>query len=76
FTWRAGGPVVGALAGVEHEAHVHPQWLHFFGVASVDAAAEIARARGATLLPAGDRGGRRFVVGDDPQGAAFGLMER
>jgi predicted enzyme related to lactoylglutathione lyase len=76
FAWRAGGVAVGALAGVEHEPHVHPQWLYFFGVASVDAAAATARARGATLLPLGELGGRRFVVGDDPQGAAFGLMER
>lgn len=76
FAWSPGGPAVGALAGVEHEPHVHPHWLYFFGVASVDAAAATARARGATLLPLGELGGRRFVVGDDPQGAAFGLMER
>jgi predicted enzyme related to lactoylglutathione lyase len=31
FAWRAGGVAVGALAGVEHEPHVHPQWLYFFG---------------------------------------------
>jgi predicted enzyme related to lactoylglutathione lyase len=75
FAWRQGAPSVGAVGGVSPE--VHPQWLYFFGVSSLDAAVEAARARGATLLPiVAPPGGRRFVVGDDPQGAAFGLMER
>ena len=77
LSWRAGAPSVGALGGVEQEPGVHPHWLYFFGVPSLDEAVASAVARGASMLPSGTGpDGRRYAVGDDPQGAAFGLMER
>lgn len=77
FAWSAGGPDVGVIQGVEDSPGVHPQWLPLFRVPDVDAAVTAARDLGATLLPlAALPDGRRYAIGDDPQGAAFGLLER
>lgn len=68
----------GASFGVvgETTAGVHPQWLFFFGVPSLDDAVARVRALGGVVLPP-QRGpdGTRYAVCDDPQGAAFGLIE-
>jgi hypothetical protein len=55
---------------------VHPHWLFHFPVADLEAALAAVRARGGralapNLLPSGDR----VVACEDPQGAAFGLLE-
>lgn len=73
---RWGDRVAGAAAGIDTTPGVHPQWLYFFAVDDLVDAIVTARALGATFLPvvAGPDG--RHVVGDDPQGAAFGLIER
>lgn len=77
LAWRVGANTVGAMAGVEETPAVHPQWLYFFGVASLDEAVGTAQAQGASMLPSSSMpDGRRYAIGDDPQGAAFGLMER
>lgn len=74
-SWAAGvgEPPFGSLAALS--AGVHPQWLHFFAVPQLDVAIDAVRGRGGVALDTIDRGGRRFVVCDDPQGAAFGLTD-
>ncbi len=75
FAWRPGAPSVGAVGALEDG--VHPQWLLFFGVASIEAAVAAARYGGGTALPIHRLpDGRRCAVAEDPQGAAFGLVER
>lgn len=75
IAWKAGATSIGALGGIEGTS-VHPQWLFFFTVASL--AETIARAQGlgASMLARQTMNGRHFAIGDDPQGAAFGLIER
>ncbi len=69
--------VAGTAAGIDATPGVHPQWLYFFGVDALAESVVMARGLGATCLPiATDPKGSRYVVGDDPQGAAFGLIER
>ncbi|MBL8784727.1 MAG: hypothetical protein JNJ59_07515 [Deltaproteobacteria bacterium] len=71
----AGEPSFGVVG--ETTAGVHPQWLFFFGVPSLDAAVEQVRALGGRVLePSVTPEGTRYAVCDDPQGAAFGLIER
>lgn len=56
-------------------AGVHPQWLFFFGVASIEVATERVRALGGVVVDEADSPeGVRYVVCEDPQGAAFGLV--
>jgi predicted enzyme related to lactoylglutathione lyase len=75
FSWQAGEPSAGAFAEVREG--VHPQWLFFFQVASVDAAVAKVRELGGLALPSSSLpDGARFAVCDDAQGAAFGLLER
>ena len=76
FAWSTEEPNAGAIGDVAGRPGVHAHWLFFFGVVDLDRALEAAQSRGAkpigpTLLPSGVR----VAVCDDPQGAAFGLME-
>jgi predicted enzyme related to lactoylglutathione lyase len=75
FAWRANEASVGSIADLR--PGVHPHWLFFFGVPSVDAALEQVRTRGGIVvdsraLPSG----ARIAVCDDAQGAAFGLFQK
>jgi uncharacterized protein len=77
FAWHTGGPSVGAIADIESRPGVHPHWLFFFEVDELEPAISTTRAAGGLalepiVLPSGDR----VCVCDDPQGAAFGLLER
>jgi predicted enzyme related to lactoylglutathione lyase len=77
FAWSEGEKSVGVIADVGGRTGVHPHWLFFFEVASLDDAIATARSLGGKPLePAKMPDGRRFCVLDDPQGAAFGLVER
>jgi predicted enzyme related to lactoylglutathione lyase len=74
FSWRTGEASAGVVG--ELSAGVHAQWLYFFAVASLDDAVASVRARsGLALAPATLPDGSRLAVCDDPQGAAFGLMQ-
>ena len=76
FAWATDTPEVGAVGQVDEVSGVHPQWLFAFAVDDLDAAIATVRATGGlaldpVVLPSGDR-----VVGcDDPQGAAFALLQ-
>jgi uncharacterized protein len=76
FAWRLAEPSVGAMADLAGRPGVHPQWLFHFRVASLDTALAIVLARGARPIgPFMFPDGRRVAVCDDPQGAAFALVE-
>jgi predicted enzyme related to lactoylglutathione lyase len=77
FAWQAGGDSVGALADIAGRPGVHPHWLFFFAVDSLDSAMKTSRASGGVVLaPISLPNGQRVCVCDDPQGAAFGLWQR
>ena len=65
----------GAMADISGRPGVHPHWLFFFDVASVDEAVALSRRAGGTatdpiVLPAG----ARIAICEDPQRAAFGVI--
>lgn len=77
FAWQSGGPNVGAIGDIAHRPGVHPHWLFFFEVDSLDLAMADTRAAGGLVAEAGVLpSGARFCVCDDPEGAAFALRER
>jgi predicted enzyme related to lactoylglutathione lyase len=76
FRWHAAGKDVGGMANTARLEGVHPHWLFFFPVANLErtlaeATARGGRARAPVVLPNGDR----LVACEDPQGAAFGLVQ-
>ena len=77
FAWHAGGPSVGAFADIAARPGVHAHWLFFFEVDALAPAIAVTRVAGGIVLdpivtPTGDH----VCVCDDPQGGAFGLLER
>jgi predicted enzyme related to lactoylglutathione lyase len=77
FTWQAGQPAVGAMGDIAQRPQVHPHWLFHFRVPSLDPALAAARTRGATVLgPFALPNADRVAICDDPQGAAFALLEK
>ena len=76
FAFGAGEPAVGVFSDVESRPEVHTQWLFYFGVRSLDVAIERVQAHGGLVLgPIELPNGARVAACDDPQGAAFGLIE-
>ena len=77
FSWQAGGANAGAIGDIAGRAGVHPQWLFFFEVASLDDTIAFVRASsGLAFDPITLPTGERISVCEDPQGAAFALRER
>jgi predicted enzyme related to lactoylglutathione lyase len=77
FAWHPGGETVGAIGDIAGRPGVHPQWLFFFEVDSLEPAIVATRAAGGFVLaPLLLPSGVRICVCDDPQGAAFALRER
>jgi predicted enzyme related to lactoylglutathione lyase len=75
FSWSGGA--VGSVASTARWQGVHPHWLFYFPVDDVAATAERVRSGGGTaLVPGALADGRRIAVCEDPQGAAFGVIER
>lgn len=78
FWWDTLQPrSAGAMADVAGRMGVHPHWLFFFDVESLDPAVELTRQAGGTAIdgvvtPTGER----VAICEDPQRAAFGLVER
>lgn len=66
----------GAMSDIGDRPGVHPHWLFLFRVTSLDAAIERTRAAGGTAMdPIAGASGARMAICEDPQRAAFGLME-
>lgn len=77
FSWSPDGAIVGGVGNTARRAGVHAHWMFCFPVAELDAAAERVRTLGGTAMaPVALPDGRRVVGCEDPQGAAFGLVER
>jgi predicted enzyme related to lactoylglutathione lyase len=77
FAWEAGGEAVGSMSDIAQRPSVHPHWLFHFRVMALGPALGVVSGAGGVhleplLLPNGDR----MAVCDDPQGAAFALLER
>ena len=72
---RPHGMIGGMMNKPPEMANVPPNWLIYFRVPDVDAAAERIKANGGKILsgPTEVTGGDRVVSATDPQGAAFGL---
>jgi len=76
FAWNAGGPSVGAVIDITGKPERHPHWLFFFGVGALEPAMDVTRAAGGIVIgPIALPSGERICMCDDPQGAAFGLLE-
>jgi len=75
---RPHGMIGGMMNKPKSMANVPPNWLIYFRVPDVDAAAERIKAKGGKILngPMEVPGGDRVVSATDPQGAAFGLHAR
>jgi len=76
FAWEASGGKVGTVANTARLPGVHPHWLYYFRVPDLDATLALVREKGGkTLEPVALPNGDRLAACDDPQGAAFGLIE-
>ncbi len=76
FAWTDGGAPVGSVANTARWPGVHTHWLFHFPVADIDATLSRVRSLGGKAhdpfrFPNGDRA----TACDDPQGAAFGLIQ-
>jgi predicted enzyme related to lactoylglutathione lyase len=77
FAWRAGEKSAGLIADITGMPGRHPHWLFFFSVDALEPAMDATRGAGGLVLdPIVLPSGERVCACDDPQGAAFGLMER
>ena len=76
FAWDDSGKSVGGMANTARAPEVHAHWLYCFPVADLDGAlAKVSAKGGRALTPAVLPNGDRIAPCDDPQGAAFGLLQ-
>ena len=75
---RPHGMIGGIMNKPPQMANVPPNWLIYFRVPDVDAAAERIKAKGGKILsgPMEVPGGDRVLSATDPQGATFGLHSK
>jgi predicted enzyme related to lactoylglutathione lyase len=67
---------VGLFSDLEGRPSVHAHWLFFFAVRSLDEAVQRVEKHGGTAIgPLALPNGVRVAACDDPQGAAFGLVQ-
>jgi predicted enzyme related to lactoylglutathione lyase len=76
FAWDASGEIVGSMANTARWAGVHTHWLFYFPVTDINASLAKVRARGGkALAPVQLPNGDWLAPCDDPQGAAFGVLQ-
>ena len=75
FAFGPGEPAAGAISDVESRPGVHTHWLFFFAVPSLDDAVARVSTYGGVPIVVELPSGVRVAVCDDPQGAAFGMIE-
>ena len=76
FAFARGELSAGLVSDVAGRPEVHTHWLFFFSVPSLNRAVDAVRAHeGTIVIPVTLPNGVSLAVGDDPQGAAFGLIE-
>jgi predicted enzyme related to lactoylglutathione lyase len=77
FAWHGSGPSVGVITDITGMPGRHPHWLFSFRVDALEPAIAATRSAGGLVLdPIVLPSGERVCVCDDPQGAAFALLER
>jgi uncharacterized protein len=70
-------PSDGCVTSGARSRGVHPQWLHFFGTTDIERAMARVRDLGGIALPTvRTPSGAVVAPCDDPQGAAFALLQR
>jgi predicted enzyme related to lactoylglutathione lyase len=74
FAWSGGAE--GSVANTARWRGVHAHWLFYFPVADVEMSSSRVRALGGMAMAPMTLGGRRVAACEDPQGAAFGLIDR
>ncbi|MES1171762.1 MAG: VOC family protein [Bacteroidota bacterium] len=76
FAWDETARGVGSVANTARRPEIHPQWQFFFPVVDLESALAQVRARGGlALAPVRTFTGDLAAACDDPQGAAFGLLQ-
>lgn len=76
FAWSKDGDPIGSMANTARWPGVHAHWLFYLPVDDVEASAARVRALGGQAKePIELRGGRWLSPCEDPQGAAFGLIQ-
>ncbi|MEZ4701141.1 MAG: hypothetical protein R2834_12465 [Rhodothermales bacterium] len=77
FSYGGDGAPVGRFTDAARLPQVHHQWQYFFPTGDIDTAVALVKAGGGIALPIVNLlDGTRVVACDDPQGAAFGLVQR
>jgi predicted enzyme related to lactoylglutathione lyase len=77
FAFGPGESTSGMFSDVKDRPRVHTHWLFFFAVPSLEIAVERVQTNGGIAIgPMDLPNGLRVAACDDPQGAAFGLIER
>lgn len=76
FSWDGGFDVAGSVSDLATKPGVHAQWLFFFPTANLDDAVQRVRDGGGVALPITvTPQGHRVAPCEDPQGAAFALLQ-
>ncbi|XXF77793.1 VOC family protein [Myxococcaceae bacterium GXIMD 01537] len=77
YTWKQDGTSVGGMSSAARLPGIHPHWLFYFDVGSIDEALADVRALGGRVLngPQPVSNGARVAQCEDPQGGAFALRE-
>ncbi len=77
ISWGGLEGSIGGMLSTARTPHIHPQWLFYLTVDSLDRALSRVRALDGLIAqePLLSPSGARFAVCDDPQGAAFALRE-
>jgi hypothetical protein len=76
FRWKGAASDVGSMANTARLPNVHPHWLFSFRVLNLEQTlARVRSTGGCALRPVRLESGVEFVACEDPQGAAFGLLQ-
>jgi predicted enzyme related to lactoylglutathione lyase len=77
FRWDGARGNVGSMANTARLPGVHPHWLFYFPVPDLASTlAAVSRCGGRALAPVVLPSGEQLAACEDPQGAAFALIER
>jgi predicted enzyme related to lactoylglutathione lyase len=77
FAWDNSDRSVGSTTNAARLSGVHPHWLFHFVVDDIADSVELVRRRGGKVVgPSRTSRGDLVAACDDPQGAAFGLIQR
>jgi predicted enzyme related to lactoylglutathione lyase len=75
FRWNAAEMDVGSMANTARLPGIHPHWLFYFPTPDLENTLAKVSARGGRALAPAVLGGHRIAACEDPQGAAFGLVQ-